>query len=213
MRPRSEIKWSEGDVVTWRGIYRERVWHAQPVIIVKDSPQEVAVALLPGTQCVAPEGYLQGKQSDKRRWNFKEKFWEMETYLWRENRLLLLIEPNKFYSTILFWNHSSNDFSCYYINFQLPFKRLPNAIDTLDLDLDLIVHPDFTLEWKDENDYQTAIEKEIILPEWIAEIEMAKAEISANIEKRAYPFDGSWLNWTPEPTWLPPKLPENWDKV
>ncbi len=213
MRHGSKIKWSAGDVVTWRGIYRGHVWHAQPVIVVKDSPQEVAVALLPGTQCVAPEGYLQGKQTDKRRWNFKEKFWGMEAYLWRENRLLLLIEPNKFYSTILFWNHASNNFSCYYINFQLPFQRLPNAIDTLDLDLDLIVRPDFTLEWKDENDYQVAIEKEVILPEWIAEIEMAKAEVLANVEKRTYPFDGSWLNWMPDPTWLPPKLPENWDKI
>ena len=43
----------------------------------------------------------------------EEKFWEMESYLWRENRLLLLIEPNKFYATILFWNHASNNFSCY----------------------------------------------------------------------------------------------------
>lgn len=213
MSHESDIKWNTGDVVTWRGVYRGRVWHAQPVVIVKDSPQEIAAALLPGTQCVAPEGYLQGKQTDKRRWNFKEKFWGMETYLWRKNRLLLLIEPNKFYSTILFWNHANNNFSCYYINFQLPFQRLPNAIDTLDLDLDLIVHPDFRLEWKDENDYQTAIEKGIILSEWVAEIDKARVEILANIKKRAYPFDGSWLNWMPDPTWSPPKLPENWDKI
>ncbi len=213
MQRSSSTTWIAGDIVTWRGIYRGRVWHAQPVIIVKDSPQEIAVALLPGTHCVAPEGYLQGKQTDKRRWNFKEKFWEMETYLWRENRLLLLIEPNKFYSTILFWNHAGNNFSCYYINFQLPYRRLPNAIDTLDLDLDLIIHPDFRLEWKDETDYQTAIEEGIIIPEWVAEIDVAKAEILANIERRVYPFDGSWLNWMPDPTWSPPKLPENWDKM
>ena len=90
---------------------------------------------------------------------------------------------------------------------------MPNAIDTLDLDLDLIVRPDFRLEWKDENDYQTAIEKEIVLPEWVAEIEKAQVEILTNIERRAYPFDGSWLDWKPDPNWSPPMLPENWDKI
>jgi hypothetical protein len=35
---------------------------------------------------------------------------------------------------------------------------------------------------------------------------------TAILEKRQYPFDGSWLDWMPDPSWTPPKLPENWDK-
>jgi protein associated with RNAse G/E len=205
--------WKPGDVIAWRGIYRECVWHAQTVIVVKDSQDETVVALLPGTECMAPEGYLQGKQSDKRRWNFKDKYWELEKYDWRTNRLLILLEPNKFYSTMYFWDHATNEFLCYYVNFQRPFRRSAIGIDTLDLDLDLIINPDFSFEWKDEEDYQKAINHAIIPPEWIQGIENAKGDIFHKLERRQYPYDGSWLDWMPDPNWTPPKLPENWDKI
>jgi len=205
--------WRSGDVIVWRGIFRNRVWHAQPVIVVKDSPEELCVTLLPGTECVAPEGYLDGKDSTKRRWSFKDKDWKLENYAWRTNRLLILLEPDTYYSTMYFWRADSNDFLLYYINFQLPFQRSHCGIDTLDLDLDLIINPDFSFRWKDEDDYQKAIDNEVIMPEWMQEIEIAKKEIFNKLEKRQYPYDGSWLNWMPDPGWSPPKLPENWDKI
>jgi len=205
--------WKSGDVIVWRGIYRNQVWHAQPVIVVKDTPEEMCVTLLPGTECVAPEGYLDGKDSAKRRWSFKEKDWKLENYAWRTNRLLILLEPDTYYSTMFFWRADSNDFLLYYINFQLPFQRSHCGIDTLDLDLDLIINPDFSFRWKDEDDYQKAIDHEVIMPEWTQAIEIAKKEIFNKLEKRQYPYDGSWLNWMPDPNWLPPKLPENWDKI
>jgi len=205
--------WKPGDVISWRGIYRERVWHAQTVIVVRDNPEEIVLTLLPGTECISPEGYSLGKNSYKRRWNFKERNWQLEKYSWRTNRLLLLLEPEKYYSIIYFWNHESNEFLCYYINFQLPFQRSHCGVDTLDLDLDLIINPDFTYEWKDVDDYQKAIEHEIISPEWIQGVEEAKQVIFEKLEKRQYPYDGSWLNWMPDPNWRPPPLPENWDKI
>jgi protein associated with RNAse G/E len=205
--------WNPGDVISWRGIYRSRVWHAQTVIVVRDAPDETVLTLLPGTECMSPEGYSLGKNSYKRRWNFKEKDWQLEKYSWHTNRLLLLLEREKYYSTMYFWNHGTSEFLFYYINFQVPFQRSQCGIDTLDLDLDLIIHPDFSYEWKDAEDYQKAIENEIILPEWIQGIDRAKREIFEKLERRLYPYDGSWLNWIPDPTWSPPTLPENWDKI
>ena len=205
--------WKPGDVVSWRGIYRERVWHAQTTIVVRDAPEEIVLTLLPGTECIAPEGYLSGKDSNKRRWNFKDKDWEIQNYLWRTNRLLLLLESEKYYSIMHFWDHASNEFLCYYINFQLPFKRNADCVDTLDLDLDIIIRPDLSFLWKDEDDYQKAIDHGVISPEWIQGIDGAKKEIFDKLERRQYPFDGYWLNWTPDPSWSPPKLSVNWDKV
>ena len=205
--------WRSGDVIVWRGVFRNRVWHAQAVIVVKDTPEEMYVTLLPGTECVAPEGYLDGKDSTKRRWSFKDKDWRLENYAWHTNRLLILLEPDRYYSTMYFWHDESNDLLCYYINFQLPFQRSHCGIDTLDLDLDLVIYPDFSFKWKDEDDYQKAIDHDVITPGWTQEIEIAKKEIFNKFQKRQYPFDGSWLNWMPDPDWLPPKLPENWDKI
>ena len=69
------------------------------------------------------------------------------------------------------------------------------------------------LEWKDVDDYQKAIECGIIPPEWVQGIETAKPEILDRLEKRQYPFDGSWLDWMPDPAGPLPTLPENWDKI
>ena len=83
----------------------------------------------------------------------------------------------------------------------------------MDLELDLDVGPDLSFAWKDVHDYEKGIETGIILPEWVEGIEMAKTEVLDRLEKRKYPFDGSWLDWQPDPTWSPPTLPENWDKI
>jgi protein associated with RNAse G/E len=210
---RGNDMWQPGDVIFWRGIYRNRIWHCQPTLLVKDSPQEVVTSLLPGTECIADENYPNGKRNSRPRWEFKEKDWVLAPYIWQTNRLLLVFEHQKYYSTILFWDHTSHAFLCYYINFQLPFQRNQCALDTLDLDLDLIVRPDFSLEWKDVEDYQKAIEQGLILPEWTRQIEIAKVDVLERIEKRKYPFDGSWLDWRPDPNWSPPRLLENWDKI
>ena len=212
-RKRENSMWNPGDVIAWRGIYRGRIWHVQPTILVKDSPEEIALTLLPGTECIAEESYPKGKKNGKRRWFFVKEDWHLAKYTWQTNRLLLLFEPQKYYSTILFWNHQSDEFLCYYINFQLPFERNESSIDTLDLDLDLVIHPDFTYRWKDEDDYCKAIEHGVITPEWVNGIESAKPEILERLENRQYPFDGSWLNWKPDPSWTPPTLPENWDEI
>ena len=205
--------WNYGDVVAWRGIFRKQVWHVQPTLLVKDTPQEIVTTLLPGTECIAEETYLRGKTQGNRRWSFVDRDWRLATYTWQTNRLLLLFEPDKYYSTILFWNHANGSFLCYYINFQLPIQRKGKALDTLDLDLDLIIKPDLTYEWKDAEDYQKAIEHGVILSDWIQGIDAAKLEVLDRLEKRQYPFDGSWKDWMPDPGWSAPSLPEGWDKI
>ena len=205
--------WNPGDIVAWRGIFDQLIWHVQPTIVVKDSPDELVLTLLPGTECIAEETYPKGKKNGNRRWDFKDSDWRLEKYTWQTNRLLLIFEPEKFYSTIYFWNHASNEFLCYYINFQEPFRRSAYGVDTLDLDLDMIIRPDLSYEWKDEDDYQMAIDHGIIFPEWVQGIEDAKKDVFTRLERKQYPFDGKWLNWMPDPNWEPPKLPANWDKI
>jgi protein associated with RNAse G/E len=181
--------------------------------VIKDTVQELVLALIPGTSCMVEENYARGIRNGKRRWDFKEENWRLAEFTWHTHRLLMILEAEKYYSTNLFWNYERNEFAGYYINFQLPFKRNNCSIDTLDLDLDIDINPDLSFEWKDLEDYQKGIETGIILPEWVDEIEVAKTEILERLEKRLYPYDGAWLGWTPDPGWLAPTLPENWDKI
>jgi protein associated with RNAse G/E len=123
------------------------------------------------------------------------------------------MEPRKYYSTIFIWNGTSGQFVCYYINFQLPFRRTPLGFDTLDLDLDLIIDPSLEWEWKDEVEYQDGIRAGGIKAEWVREVEQAKIKVFERIEKHAYPLTSPWLNWKPDSSWELPFLPENWDEV
>ena len=63
------------------------------------------------------------------------------------------------------------------------------------------------------DEYQKAINCEIIFPEWVQRIAATKESILKKLEKRQYPFDGTWLDWMPDAAWSPPTLPENWDKI
>ena len=83
----------------------------------------------------------------------------------------------------------------------------------MDLDLDLIIDPDLSFKWKDEDDYQAAIDHGLISKEWINGIEDAKTEVFENLEKRAYPFNGAWLDWKPDPQHSNYRLPANWDEL
>ena len=205
--------WNPDDIIVWRGIHRNRVWHAQPTFVVKDSPEEMVLALLPGAKGTAEPSYAKAKNNSKHWWDFKDEDWQLVNYIWQTNRLLFILEPEKYYSIIYFWNHANNEFLCYYINFQLPFQRSHCGIDTLDLELDLIINPDFSYEWKDVEDYERAIDREMIFPEWMEGIDTAKQEILERLDKRQYPFDGSWLDWKPDPNWSPPTLPETWEII
>lgn len=206
--------WQHGDVIAWRGMYRNRPWHIQSGIVVQDTPDEIVVCFLPGAESFAEQDYVDGKKkTGKRRWDFKDKEWKLTHYAWHTNRLLTITEPGKYYSIMLFWNEAKNEFLGYYVNFQLPFQRRHVGIDTLDLDLDIVIAPDLTFQWKDEDDYQQAMEHGIIDPEWMMGIEAAKPEVLERLAKRQYPFDGSWLTWMPDPSWSPPRLPVNWDKI
>jgi protein associated with RNAse G/E len=181
------------------------------VVTIKDTPEEIVMAILPGAEGRTEMDYA--KYGSKRRWDFIDTDWQLSPFVWRAQRALVLVEPNKFYSIRLFWREDTGKFQGYYVNFQLPYQRSHCGVDTLDLELDIVVHPDFSFEWKDLDDYRQGLETGIILPEWATAIEAAKKEILDKVAKRLYPFDGSWLDWIPEVTWAHPQLPENWDIV
>lgn len=207
-------RYTAGESCVLRGIVHHRVWLAQSVVVVKDTPEEVALLLSPGAPCAYPEGYWRWKRGDfsrGNRWQEAQNEIVFRQFTWQTNRILILLEPERYYSCFLFWEHATDRFACYYVNFQLPYRRSRCGFDTLDLDLDLVVEPDFSWHWKDQADYEEAVRAGHISPTWAAAIAQAQPEVLARIAARRYPFNDAWLAWRPDPAWAPPQLPAGWD--
>jgi hypothetical protein len=211
------MMWNIGDSVALRGIYNGRVWLAQAVTVVKDADDETILLLTPGAQCAYPDGYWSWRRDDHSqptRWDdARSNAWTLREFDWQTNRVLMFLEPQAYYSTWYFWEHAANRFLCYYVSFQLPYRRSHCGFDTLDLELDLVVDPTFTWEWKDEDDFRDGVRQGCIREEWVEGIECAKQDVFARIHERRYPLDGSWINWKPNAAWRPASLPERWKEV
>jgi hypothetical protein len=204
--------WHEGEQVLLRGMYEGRPVYVQSTRVVRDGPAETILAIWPGAECAAPRGYIHDGHAGWDRWGETlSDSLKMERYDWHTNRFLILLEPEKFFSTIYIWNAASGEFLCHYINFQLPFRRTRFGFDTLDLDLDIVIEPSYQWHWKDAAEYQHAIRMGALRPEWVAAVERARREVAARLSERSYPLDGSWLAWKPDASWAPPQLPPDWD--
>ena len=213
-----EDYWKAGESCALRGIVNNQVWLAQSVFVVKDTQNETVLLLLPGARCAFPEGYWYWRNDKDHSHGTRWQAARSDTILlrefdWQTNRILMFLEPEKYYSCWLFWDHASEQFSCYYINFQLPYRRSHSGFDTLDLDLDIVIDPQFNWKWKDEAEYQEGIREGGIHSDWVKGIQQSQAEVLERINKRRYPLDDAWLAWRPDPAWTVPGLPEKWQVV
>ena len=88
------------------------------------------------------------------------------------------------------------------------------GVDIVDEDLDIVVSPDRAWRWKDEEEFR----ERLALPEhyWVSDEAAVRAEgerVIKEIEAGVFPFDGTWCDWQPPPTWAPPsELPVGWDR-
>src|SRR5207237_5593572 len=84
--------------------------------------------------------------------------------------------------------------------------------DTEDHALDVWVEPDRSWRWKDEDEFA---ERTGVF--WSsAEAERIRAEgvrVVAAAAAGAFPFDGTWCDFRPDPSWRPSELPAaGWDR-
>lgn len=211
--------WKPGAHVMHRGIANDRVWLVRPSLVVSDSPRRTLLLLVPGTRCKFPAGLITRKysgpeNSNLSRWDEQENPpWEMVDWMWRQKRFLTFLEPESYYSIALVWDHESDKFHGWYVNFELPFRRSPIGFDTLDLELDLVVSSDYSLRWKDADEYQEAIWRGVITTSTAERIAKSQHEVLEKIKRREEPFGESWLDWIPDSRWGVPVLHPDWEKL
>jgi hypothetical protein len=118
---------------------------------------------------------------------------------WHGFGVLILTPPDAAHCVWwLFTEHG--EFDGWYVNLQTPARRWWGGIDLEDQTLDVLIAPDRTWRWKDEED--------------AGEAAAARAEahrVIALAEAHDAPFDGRWCDFRPDPSWPPTDLPWWWD--
>lgn len=132
----------------------------------------------------------------------------------------LMLHPREGgYSSWMFFD-DAGAITKYYINLELPAVRWFDpqtalaGLDTIDYDLDVIVNPDHTWYWKDEEEFAERLQFPDIY--WVDDEAAVRAEGTRVIELAEagqFPFDGSMIDYRPDPCWpVLTEMPSGWDR-
>lgn len=211
--------WLPGTPLALRGIVHNKVWIAHAVRVIEDTDELLAVYLQPGAACKIPSGLIGRKYSGEMnagsRWDEQDgPGWQLMDWEWQHRSAIILMQPDKYYDVNWFRSADTGLFEGWYVNFQLPFRKTVRTIDTLDLEIDLIVEPDKTSRWKDESEYQEGVRRGSIPAEQARAVEKARLEVVGLIAGGSPLFDDPrWHDWQPQRGWTPPQLPDDWSVV
>lgn len=174
----------------------------KPMVVVEDSPESLALFLAAGTPTLMsrPKDPAQPKP-----WGPGQ--WDLVPSAWSRWNTLLLHRPGEWRSSWVWWTPTW-EFLGWYVNLQEPLWRTRWGFDIRDLQLDILVAPDRTWRWKDEDDLARSIETGLINPVNAGLARKSAAEAIALIESRSWPFDDTYPEWRADPGWGTPQLPE-----
>jgi hypothetical protein len=178
------------------------VRNALAMLFVGETEGLVTLYVAPGAQAMHPSTNL-------RRGNIRsyDDPFDHEEDTWRDNHALWLARLDEPYSLILFWD-GDWQFLCWYVQLQDPMTQSHVGFDTRDHLLDVVVEPDGSWAWKDEDELARAVE--------LGLFDEAQADASRAIARRVLaerPWPTGWEDWRPDPAWTAPRLPEGWDVV
>lgn len=193
-----------GRVVTMREVHRGEVWAVRPMRIVRDDEDGVVLWMPVGTPWWKPVTLDGGP------WRVPEAPWRLVEDVWHTFDLLHVIEADgDSYAPYAIW-HGWRDgvFSGWYVNLQSPLQRTPDGFDYLDHALDLVLAPDVTHRWKDEDELEAYVARGVLSKAEADDVRSAGAGVLARAQRREAPFDGTWRGFRPDPSWVLPERPE-----
>jgi hypothetical protein len=220
-------RWQPGDQITLRytGIHDGRVrdrpglMHGFAHYVVEDRPDLLALWM--------PAG------AERRYIDLADRSHAVASVVWCLDSLRLMF-PGKAYCIWMFWaapppepsgwptrngyftsqaNKPPGTFLGWYVNPEAPFVRTDIGVDTSDNNLDVVVTPDFTWRWKDEDQTQHWEDMGVFTRADTESFYAAGRDVIADVEARRFPFNGSYLDYRPDPQWGIPQFHPEWDRV
>jgi hypothetical protein len=200
--------WSRGDVILYRGMWRNEVLWAIPVIVVRDDSHLIIVYWRSGTPVKKPSKRMSPMELME---NPKPDLIDGQ---WTDTDILMLVTPGESHSISAMWEGGHSVFAWWYIDLQAPLLRTPFGFDTTDYFLDIVVKPDLAeWIWEDEDEFDQAIKLGIFSSEKAIEIRKEGERIINQVETKQSPFCDGWENWRPPKDWVVPEFPKVWDVI
>lgn len=109
------------------------------------------------------------------------------------------------------WHEADWSFAGWYVNLQAPLQRVPTGFDSDDWLLDITVDPDGAWAWKDEDELADAVAVGAVTAAFADRVRGSGEAVIRMIESRSWPFDGSLVDWRPDPAWGALTVPDGWD--
>jgi len=218
-------RWQRGDTIVLRYPAERRMVRAYqvttgdavvnvagwPHVVLEDSDDLMAVYMPEGTKL----------------WR-----WNVEEQAFREPRIsqgdsVRLFFPGKPYEVSLFYETDTGPaphvryffpgvearFYGWKIDITSPFARTEAGLDMIDETLDIMVKPDYSYRWKDEDQMAVLVDLGIYTAEEANALRQVGRDVEKLIEAHAPPFDNSWVDWRPDPDLVLGQNPEGWQHV
>lgn len=200
------MRWSPGDVIVRREVWRGRPWLANPLYVVQDTPDALVLYQPEGS----PWGFGDGDD------------WPTATgrhpydgrVAWEGEGPLGIHRDGEPFAVWAYWGAPGRSFWGWYLNIQAPYRRTEIGIDSLDLELDLLVSPAREVLLKDEAHVDTSATLGRYSQATAAAIHATGARLKADVESGDLRWDERWAEWVPPGDLRrPPSLPPGWQDV
>jgi hypothetical protein len=196
--------WQPGDAIVRREIVGGAPWLGWMVNVVEDSPNLLAIYSPPGSRFHFPPGDWPTPDG-RHPWHGYQG--------WQGQGTLMLQRPRDCYAVWLFWDGPDREFQGWYINLESPFTRTEIGIDTMDLELDIVVAPDRSWSMKDVDLlWQRRQEGRFSLNDVRSILDLGDG-IGRMLDDGDWWWDDEWIGWEPDPAWAVPAIPRNWELV
>ena len=171
-----------GQTVVRRDVHRNAVWSAAPASVVElHEDGGFTTALWPGSVMLARTTWITSltTNEDTRRegiTNLAEGSWALAEWQWRSTILLSHYSPRTWFALCAFVDAASRDLAGLYVNFERPYWMSSIGFDTFDVLLDLVVHPDLSVDVKDADEFALAYEFGILDDKTCQRVKTAEVE-------------------------------------
>ena len=198
--------WQRGEQVTWTyGGPGEARW-VFPVTVVHDGP-DALVTWLPVGTLGRVEIRADGRElRDDPATLFTAERREVDR-AFGVNHTLRIHQPDRRWSTLLFFAPRTGAFLGWYCNIEEPHVRDARGTYTSDLVLDVLVAPDRSFVRKDEDELELAVEQGRYTRAEADAITRVADEVEGVITAWDPPFCDGWETFRPDPDWPVPTLP------